>query len=70
MSDSEWGDLEPYFEAAIAFVEWPEAATGYLPAPRARVTLRHLGGDRRLVELESSEESLEITVSNRVRARV
>src|SRR5262245_9602192 len=24
-SPAEWGDLEPYFEDAIAFVEWPEA---------------------------------------------
>ena len=70
MSESEWGDLEPYFEDTIAFVEWPEAAAGYLPEQRARVSLRHLGGDRRLVELESAEESLEISVSNRARTRV
>src|SRR5262249_39443941 len=25
VSPAEWGDLEPYFEGAIAFVEWPEA---------------------------------------------
>src|SRR3954453_4485802 len=25
MSAAEWGDLEPYFDDAIAFVEWPEA---------------------------------------------
>jgi tRNA threonylcarbamoyladenosine biosynthesis protein TsaE len=70
MSDSEWGDLEPYLEEAIVFVEWPEAAEGYLPEPRARVSLRHLGGDRRLVGLESSEESLEHRVSHGARAGV
>ena len=26
VSAAEWADLEPYFEDAIAFVEWPEAA--------------------------------------------
>ena len=26
VSAAEWGDLEPYFEGTIAFVEWPEAA--------------------------------------------
>src|SRR5262249_59140095 len=34
VSPAEWGDLEPYFEGAIAFVEWPEAGAGGLPAPR------------------------------------
>jgi len=31
VSPAEWGDLEPYFEDAIVFVEWPEAAGGGLP---------------------------------------
>jgi len=46
VSAAEWGDLEPYFEQAIAFVEWPEAGEGVLPAPRFRVRLRHAGRDR------------------------
>ena len=29
---AEWGDLEPYFDDAVVFVEWPEAA----PSPVAR----------------------------------
>jgi tRNA threonylcarbamoyladenosine biosynthesis protein TsaE len=70
MSDSEWGDLEPYFEDAIVFVEWPEAAGGYLPEPRARVWLAHLGGDRRLVRLESPEPSLEAGISHGAGTRV
>src|SRR3712207_6519011 len=31
VSAAEWGDLEPYFDDAIVFVEWPEAAAGELP---------------------------------------
>src|SRR4051794_38382282 len=30
----EWGDLEPYFERTVAFVEWPEHARGGLPSAR------------------------------------
>src|SRR5439155_21348073 len=51
VSAAEWGDLEPYFEGAIAFVEWPEAGQGVLPAPRFAVRLRHAGAGR-AVEIE------------------
>jgi tRNA threonylcarbamoyladenosine biosynthesis protein TsaE len=51
VSAAEWGDLEPYFEQAIAFVEWPEAGEGVLPAPRFAVRLRHADGGR-AVEIE------------------
>ena len=37
VSAAEWGDLEPYFDDAIAFVEWPEAGAGVLPPPRFAV---------------------------------
>jgi tRNA threonylcarbamoyladenosine biosynthesis protein TsaE len=43
-SAAEWGDLEPYFDDAIVFVEWPEAGAGVLPPPSAQVLLEH-GGD-------------------------
>jgi len=46
VSAAEWGDLEPYFDQAIAFVEWPEAGEGVLPAARYAVRLRHAGGGR------------------------
>ena len=46
VSAAEWGDLEPYFEDAVAFVEWPEAGEGVLPAARFVVRLRHAGGGR------------------------
>ncbi|HEX6788047.1 MAG TPA: tRNA (adenosine(37)-N6)-threonylcarbamoyltransferase complex ATPase subunit type 1 TsaE [Gaiellaceae bacterium] len=51
VSAAEWGDLEPYFEDAIAFVEWPEAGVGVLPEPRFAVRLAHGegGGDVRTV---------------------
>jgi tRNA threonylcarbamoyladenosine biosynthesis protein TsaE len=52
MSPAEWGDLEPYFDEAICFVEWPEAAAGALPPVRVAVTLRHVNGDRRTVIVE------------------
>ncbi len=51
LSPEEWGDLEPYFEDAITFVEWPEAGEGILPPPRFSVRLRHAGGGR-AVEIE------------------
>jgi len=46
VSAAEWGDLEPYFDDAVAFVEWPEAGEGALPAARFVVRLRHAGGRR------------------------
>ena len=52
VSPAEWGDLEPYFEDAVVFVEWPEAGAGVLPPPRASVRLEHGGGDVRLVTIE------------------
>jgi tRNA threonylcarbamoyladenosine biosynthesis protein TsaE len=55
LSHAEWGDLEPYFEDAIVFVEWPEAAAGTLPAPRARVRLRHVSQTRRGIEIERAD---------------
>jgi tRNA threonylcarbamoyladenosine biosynthesis protein TsaE len=58
VSAAEWGDLEPYFEGAIVFVEWPEAGVGVLPSARVEVTLEHAGGDRRLIRLASAESAL------------
>ena len=52
VSAAEWGDLEPYFDGAIAFVEWPEAGDGVLPSPRFAVRLRHAEGTRRAVSIE------------------
>ena len=46
-SAAEWGDLEPYFDDAVVFVEWPEAGEDALPAPRVVVTLEHVSPDER-----------------------
>jgi len=49
VSAAEWGDLEPYFDGAVCFVEWPEAGEGVLPPPRFAVSLEHVGdGQRRI----------------------
>ena len=58
VSGAEWGDLEPYFEDAIVFVEWPEAGAGVLPPARLTVTLEHAGGDRRRIAFASAETAL------------
>jgi tRNA threonylcarbamoyladenosine biosynthesis protein TsaE len=70
MSNAEWGDLESYFDDAVAFVEWPEAGRAFLPAPRAAVRLRHLGERHRLILLSSPEKSLENSISSSVGPRV
>src|SRR5262245_10793290 len=54
LSAAEWGDLEPYFERAIVFVEWPEAGRGALPTPRAEVRLEHVSPDTRLVAVDAA----------------
>jgi tRNA threonylcarbamoyladenosine biosynthesis protein TsaE len=58
VSPAEWGDLEPYFEGAVVFVEWPEAGAGVLPPARLEVTLEHAGGDRRRIAVASSDTAL------------
>ena len=58
ISEAEWGDLEPYFDDAIVFVEWPEAGAGRLPPARAEVRLAHRGGDRRLITIDDHADDL------------
>jgi tRNA threonylcarbamoyladenosine biosynthesis protein TsaE len=58
LTASDWADLEPYFEDAIVFVEWPRAAGRVLPPPRAVVRLGHVDESHRRVELESDEAEL------------
>src|SRR5438874_2120293 len=36
-TEEDWAALEPYFEDAVVFVEWPEAAAGRLPPVRVSV---------------------------------
>jgi tRNA threonylcarbamoyladenosine biosynthesis protein TsaE len=58
VSAAEWGDLEPYFDDTIAFVEWPEAGAATLPRARVRVGLAHVMPERRLVRLDAAEPAL------------
>ena len=58
LSAAEWGDLEPYFEDAIAFVEWPDAGRDALPAARVEIQLKHAGGDRRHIALATEDAAL------------
>ena len=58
VSAAEWGDLEPYFDGTIAFVEWPEAGEAALPEPRFRVRMRHIDEAHRMIELESTDPTL------------
>src|SRR5919202_3022165 len=48
LSAAEWGDLEPYFDDAIVFVEWPEAGAEALPPPRLAVRISYGDGDARI----------------------
>lgn len=68
LSAAEWGDLEPYFEDAVTFVEWPEAGAGALPPARLEVRLSHAGSARMIV-LQSDEKSLLDRVFRRARPR-
>jgi tRNA threonylcarbamoyladenosine biosynthesis protein TsaE len=52
----EWGDLEPYFDGSIAFVEWPEHGASWLPAPRVAVTLSHVDEAHRHIRIESDDD--------------
>ena len=70
VAPAEWGDLEPYFEHAVCFVEWPERGGAVLASPRVAVRLRHLGADRRLVELASEDASLLARIAEHADARV
>ncbi len=52
----QWGDLEPYFEGTVAFVEWPEHGDDWLPHVRATVTLDHVDESHRRVRIDSADD--------------
>src|SRR5437899_8540176 len=58
LGPDDWAGLEPYFEDAICFVEWPERAAGWLPPQRVFVALQHVEARRRLVVPRTEEEDL------------
>ena len=53
LDPEEWGDLEPYFDGTVAFVEWPEHGGDWLPDARAIVTLGHVDESHRSVRIDS-----------------
>jgi tRNA threonylcarbamoyladenosine biosynthesis protein TsaE len=58
LTSERWGDLEPYFDGTIVFVEWPEHAGGWLPPARATVTLAHVDPTKRSITIESDDDPL------------
>ena len=52
----EWGDLEPYFDGTIAFVEWPENGDSWLPKARVTVTLSHVDPTHRRVLIADADD--------------
>ncbi|HEU0246697.1 MAG TPA: tRNA (adenosine(37)-N6)-threonylcarbamoyltransferase complex ATPase subunit type 1 TsaE [Gaiellaceae bacterium] len=55
---ADWGDLEPYFDDAVVFVEWPEKGRRSLPLPCVEVSIEHAGRDRRRLRLAAAEAAL------------
>jgi tRNA threonylcarbamoyladenosine biosynthesis protein TsaE len=58
LSAAEWGDLEPYFDDTIAFVEWPDAGLAALPPPRISLQLEHVTPDERRISGDSDDRRL------------
>ena len=58
LSAAEWGDLEPYFDGTIAFVEWPDAGIAALPPARLALELEHVTPDERRISADSADGTL------------
>jgi tRNA threonylcarbamoyladenosine biosynthesis protein TsaE len=58
VSPAEWGDLAPYFDDAVVFVEWPEAGEGVLPTARVSVRLEHGEDGARIVRIDDGDPRL------------
>ena len=58
VSAAEWADLEPYFDDAVVFVEWPEAGEAGLPEVRAAIRLEHDSPTSRVLRIEAEPELL------------
>ena len=52
----EWGDLEPYFDGTIAFVEWPEHGGNWLPKARITVSLSHVDPSHRRISISDADD--------------
>jgi tRNA threonylcarbamoyladenosine biosynthesis protein TsaE len=51
-----WGDLEPYFNGTIVFVEWPEHGGDWLPQTRVTVNLAHVDPTHRRITIENDDD--------------
>ena len=71
LSAAEWGDLEPYFDGTVAFVEWPEAGLAALPPARLALTLEHAGREERRISAHGPDGRLleELRADPRLRHR-
>ena len=58
VSAAAWADLEPYFDDAVVFVEWPEAGAAGLPEVRAAIRLEHDSPTSRVLRIEAGQELL------------
>ena len=58
LSAAEWGDLEPYFDGTVAFVEWPEAGLAALPSPRLTLTLAHVSPQQRRISADGPDDRM------------
>jgi tRNA threonylcarbamoyladenosine biosynthesis protein TsaE len=58
VSAAEWADLEPYFDDAVVFVEWPEAGAAGLPEIRAAVRLEHDAPTSRVLRIDAESRLL------------
>ena len=58
LGPAEWGDLEPYFDDTVAFVEWPEAGAAALPRARLTVTLEHVAPEQRRITADGPDMRL------------
>jgi tRNA threonylcarbamoyladenosine biosynthesis protein TsaE len=58
LSAAEWGDLEPYFDGTIAFVEWPDAGLAALPPARISLLFEHISRRERRITVDSADGTL------------
>jgi len=56
LSAGEWGDLEPYFDGTIAFVEWPQHAGDWLPPVRAAISMGHIDESHRSIRIDGEDD--------------
>jgi tRNA threonylcarbamoyladenosine biosynthesis protein TsaE len=58
--------LEPFADAAILFVEWPDAVAAHTGPPTVLVELAHGGGERRLVRLSAPDPAISTAIARQL----